>query len=175
MKKPQDAMKVVVSFSALRIVTDVSVHQAAWALQGFATIFYTIFSVVLYCYVGSTIASPALLSLPPKWAKAAFGIAIGNFLLLVSTPLDVINPSLMRFPTAAPADCTPTRPRRSSSCAFSDSVTCVMCTPTLFSDGRSGLHCASPLSPSRTSLRSQVSCNRLSVHGYRFTNLFIYL
>jgi hypothetical protein len=40
-----------------------------------------VFSVVIYVYLGSTVASPALLSLPPAWAKAAFGIALGNFLL----------------------------------------------------------------------------------------------
>jgi len=61
MKQPRDAMK------------------AAWCLQGFATVFYTVFSVVIYCYIGSTVQSPALFSLPPKWAKATFGIALGNF------------------------------------------------------------------------------------------------
>lgn len=55
--------------------------KAAWCLQGFATVFYCIFSVVIYVYIGSTVASPALLSLPPVWAKITFGIGIGNFLL----------------------------------------------------------------------------------------------
>ncbi|EKM60924.1 uncharacterized protein PHACADRAFT_156049 [Phanerochaete carnosa HHB-10118-sp] len=63
MRRPQDAMK------------------AAWCLQGFATVFYSVFSVVVYVYIGSTVASPALFSLPPKWAKAAFGIGLGNFLI----------------------------------------------------------------------------------------------
>ena len=48
--------------------------QAAWCLQGFATIFYSVFSVVIYVYIGSTVASPALFSLPPTWAKITFGI-----------------------------------------------------------------------------------------------------
>jgi len=63
MRRPQDAMK------------------AAWCLQGFATVLYTVFSIVIYCLIGSTVQSPALFSLPPKWAKATFGIALGNFLL----------------------------------------------------------------------------------------------
>lgn len=63
MREPQDAMK------------------AAWCLQGFATIYYVIFSVVIYVYIGSTVASPALLSLPPIWAKAAFAVGLGNFLV----------------------------------------------------------------------------------------------
>jgi amino acid permease len=63
MKKPQDAMK------------------AAYVLQGFATTFYTIFAIVIYVYIGNSVASPAFSSLDPKWAKAAYGIAIPNFLL----------------------------------------------------------------------------------------------
>ncbi|THU94850.1 hypothetical protein K435DRAFT_779269 [Dendrothele bispora CBS 962.96] len=63
MRQPQDAMK------------------AAWCLQGFATVFYVVFAVVVYAYIGSTVQSPAFLSLPPKWAKASFGIALGNFLI----------------------------------------------------------------------------------------------
>ncbi|KZS95871.1 hypothetical protein SISNIDRAFT_548020 [Sistotremastrum niveocremeum HHB9708] len=63
MRRPQDAMK------------------AAYCLQGFSTLFYVVFSVVLYVYAGSEVASPAFFSLPEKWAKAAFGIALGNFLL----------------------------------------------------------------------------------------------
>ncbi|KAJ3775079.1 transmembrane amino acid transporter protein-domain-containing protein [Lentinula raphanica] len=63
MKRPQDAMK------------------AAWCLQGFATIFYALFALVVYLYMGDTVQSPAFLSLSPKWAKAAFAIALGNFLV----------------------------------------------------------------------------------------------
>ncbi|KAG7099417.1 hypothetical protein E1B28_001269 [Marasmius oreades] len=63
MKQPEDAMK------------------AAWCLQGFSTLLYAVFSVVVYLYIGSTVTSPAFLSLPPKWAKAAFGISLGNFLI----------------------------------------------------------------------------------------------
>ncbi|RDB29150.1 N amino acid transport system protein [Hypsizygus marmoreus] len=63
MQHPEDAMK------------------AAWCLQGFATVFYTLFAIVLYVYIGDTVASPAFLSLPPKWAKASFGIALANFLI----------------------------------------------------------------------------------------------
>ncbi|KAF8845266.1 hypothetical protein BDN67DRAFT_987000 [Paxillus ammoniavirescens] len=62
MKRPQDAMK------------------AAWCLQGFATIFYAVFSIVMYVYIGNTSQSIIFLSLPPKWAKASFGIALANFL-----------------------------------------------------------------------------------------------
>ncbi|KAG1866262.1 amino acid transporter [Suillus tomentosus] len=62
MRRPEDAMK------------------AAWCLQGFATVFYTVFSVVVYVYIGNTVQSPALFSLPPAWAKATFAIALANFL-----------------------------------------------------------------------------------------------
>ncbi|ORY01836.1 transmembrane amino acid transporter [Clohesyomyces aquaticus] len=63
MKRPQDAMK------------------AAYVLQGFATTFYAVFAVVVYVYIGPTVASPAFSSLESKWAKAAYGIAIPNFLI----------------------------------------------------------------------------------------------
>ncbi|KAG0709069.1 transmembrane amino acid transporter protein-domain-containing protein [Suillus ampliporus] len=62
MRRPQDAMK------------------AAWCLQVFATVFYAVFSIVLYVYIGNTVQSPAFFSLPPAWAKATFGIALANFL-----------------------------------------------------------------------------------------------
>ncbi len=55
--------------------------RAAWALQIFATVFYIAFAVVLYIYVGSSVASPAFTSLPVKWQKVAYGIAIPNFLI----------------------------------------------------------------------------------------------
>ncbi|KAF8527752.1 amino acid transporter [Gautieria morchelliformis] len=63
MKRPQDAMK------------------AAYVLQGFATVFYAVFAVVVYVYIGSTVQSFSLLSLPPIWAKVAFGLALPNFLI----------------------------------------------------------------------------------------------
>ncbi|KAJ7071290.1 transmembrane amino acid transporter protein-domain-containing protein [Mycena amicta] len=63
MKRPEDAMK------------------AAWVLQGFSTVFYTIFAVVIYVYIGNSVASPALLSLDETWAKVAFGLALPNFLI----------------------------------------------------------------------------------------------
>ncbi|KAI9708213.1 MAG: hypothetical protein M1820_004167 [Bogoriella megaspora] len=63
MKRPQDAMK------------------AAYTLQGFATTFYVVFAVVVYVYIGPSVSSPALSSLETKWMKAAFGIAIPNFLI----------------------------------------------------------------------------------------------
>lgn len=63
MKRPTDAMK------------------AAYTLQGFATTFYVVFAVVVYVYIGDTVASPAFGSLETKWAKAAYGIAIPNFLI----------------------------------------------------------------------------------------------
>ena len=55
--------------------------KAAWVLQTFATTFYVVFAVVLYVYVGESVASPAFSSLPEKWQKAAYGIAIPNFLI----------------------------------------------------------------------------------------------
>jgi amino acid permease len=55
--------------------------KAAYTLQGFATGFYIVFAIVMYYYIGSGVASPAFSSLPPVWAKAAYGIAIPNFLI----------------------------------------------------------------------------------------------
>ena len=63
MRRPQDAMK------------------AAWTLQTFATAFYTVFAVVMYVYLGPKVDSPAFSSLPTKWAKATYGIALPNFLI----------------------------------------------------------------------------------------------
>ena len=55
--------------------------RAAYTLQIFATSFYVVFAVVTYVYLGPTVASPSFTSLPPKWARAAYGIAIPNFLI----------------------------------------------------------------------------------------------
>lgn len=63
MKKPQDAMK------------------AAYTLQISATAFYIAFAVVCYMYIGDSVASPSLSSLPVLWQKIAFGVAIPNFLI----------------------------------------------------------------------------------------------
>ncbi|KAK5116944.1 hypothetical protein LTR62_006665 [Meristemomyces frigidus] len=63
MKRPQDAMK------------------AAYTLQGFATVFYAVFAAVTYVYLGNTVTSPSFGSLELKWQKAAYGIAIPNFLI----------------------------------------------------------------------------------------------
>ena len=52
-------------------------------LQGFATTYYAVFSVVLYAHIGSTVASPALFSLPPVWSKITFAIGMANFLMYV--------------------------------------------------------------------------------------------
>ncbi|GAB7353792.1 hypothetical protein MBLNU459_g4174t1 [Dothideomycetes sp. NU459] len=63
MKRPQDAMK------------------AAYTLQSFATVFYTVFAAVVYVFLGNAVASPAFSSLPLVWEKAAYGIALPNFLI----------------------------------------------------------------------------------------------
>ncbi|KAA1468635.1 hypothetical protein DENSPDRAFT_863722 [Dentipellis sp. KUC8613] len=63
MRRPQDAMK------------------AAWCLQVSATTLYVVFSVTVYVYIGSTVQSPALFSLPEKWSKASFALGMVNFLL----------------------------------------------------------------------------------------------
>ncbi|KAG1798570.1 uncharacterized protein HD556DRAFT_1462163 [Suillus plorans] len=49
-------------------------------LQSFTTVFYVVFSVVMYVYNGNTVQSLVLFSLPPVRAKAAFTIALPNFL-----------------------------------------------------------------------------------------------
>jgi hypothetical protein len=43
--------------------------------------FYAVFNAVMYVYLGPTVASPAFSSLPLKWAKATYGIALANFLI----------------------------------------------------------------------------------------------
>ena len=63
MRNPRDAMK------------------AAYTLQGFATTYYTVFAIVTHWYLGDTVLSPSFSSLPPLWAKIAYGIAIPNFLI----------------------------------------------------------------------------------------------
>ncbi|KAL8966716.1 MAG: hypothetical protein Q9183_003242, partial [Haloplaca sp. 2 TL-2023] len=63
MARPNDAMK------------------AAYTLQIFATTFYCVFAAVTYIYLGPDVASPSFTSLPTKWSKAAYGIAIPNFLI----------------------------------------------------------------------------------------------
>ena len=55
--------------------------KAAWCLQTFSTIFYAVFAVVVYVYIGSEVSGTAFLSLTPKWAKAAWGIIIPNLLI----------------------------------------------------------------------------------------------
>lgn len=63
MRRPQDAMK------------------AAYTLQATATSYYVVFAAITYVYIGSTVASPSFSSLPPVWQKAAYGIALPNFLI----------------------------------------------------------------------------------------------
>lgn len=63
MRNPKDAMK------------------AAYVLQGFATAYYAVFAIVTHWYLGDSVVSPSFSSLPEKWQKAAFGIAIPNFLI----------------------------------------------------------------------------------------------
>ncbi|KAI4092459.1 MAG: hypothetical protein L6R37_007574 [Teloschistes peruensis] len=63
MKRPNDGMK------------------AAYTLQIFATTFYAVFAAVTYIYLGPKVSSPSFSSLPTKWSKAAYGIAIPNFLI----------------------------------------------------------------------------------------------
>lgn len=58
-----------------------SAMKAAYTLQGFATAFYIVFAVVTYYYLGDNVASPSFSSLPPVWAKAAYGIALPNFFI----------------------------------------------------------------------------------------------
>lgn len=63
MRRPQDAIK------------------AAYTLQGVATTYYAIFAAVTYGFIGSAVLSPSFSSLPPVWAKAAYGIALPNLLV----------------------------------------------------------------------------------------------
>ena len=63
MRRPQDAMK------------------AAYTLQFTATTYYVVFAAITYVYLGSTVASPSFSSLPPVWQKAAYGVALPNFLI----------------------------------------------------------------------------------------------
>ena len=55
--------------------------RAAWVLQTFATALYVLFAVVVYIYSGPDVTTPSFSSLPTKWSKAAYGVAIPNFLI----------------------------------------------------------------------------------------------
>lgn len=55
-------------------------RKAAWALGSFSTLFYILFAVVMYVYIGDKVASPAFSSLPVTWQKAAYGLALPNLL-----------------------------------------------------------------------------------------------
>jgi hypothetical protein len=55
--------------------------KAAYTLQATATSYYVVFAAITYVYIGSTVASPSFSSLPPVWQKAAYGIALPNFLI----------------------------------------------------------------------------------------------
>jgi hypothetical protein len=55
--------------------------KAAYTLQATATSYYVIFAAITYVYIGNTVASPSFSSLPPVWQKAAYGIALPNFLI----------------------------------------------------------------------------------------------
>ncbi|KAI9716843.1 MAG: hypothetical protein M1828_007504 [Chrysothrix sp. TS-e1954] len=55
--------------------------KAAYVLQGFATSFYVLFTVLTYVYLGDTVMSPSFSSLVTKWQKAAYGLALLNFLV----------------------------------------------------------------------------------------------
>lgn len=55
--------------------------KAAYTLQATATTFYAVFAAVTYAYLGRAVASPSFTSLQPKWQKAAYGLALPNFLL----------------------------------------------------------------------------------------------
>ncbi|KAJ8126282.1 hypothetical protein O1611_g7356 [Lasiodiplodia mahajangana] len=63
MKRPRDAMK------------------AAFTLQITATSLYIAFALVTYWYLGSNVSSTSFLSLSPFWSKAAFALAIPNFVI----------------------------------------------------------------------------------------------
>ena len=55
--------------------------KAAYTLQATATSYYVIFAAITYVYIGSTVASPSFSSLTSVWQKAAYGIALPNFLI----------------------------------------------------------------------------------------------
>lgn len=63
MRNPRDAMKAI------------------YLLQGFATTYYIVFAIVTHWYLGDGVKSPSFSSLPTVCAKAAYGIAIPNFLI----------------------------------------------------------------------------------------------
>ena len=63
MRRPQDAMK------------------AAYTLQISATTYSAVFAAITYIYLGNTVLSPSFSSLQPIWQKAAYGVALPNFLI----------------------------------------------------------------------------------------------
>lgn len=56
--------------------------RAAYTLQAFSTCFYILFAVTTYYWLGREVESPSFTSISnAKWQKAAFGIALPNFLV----------------------------------------------------------------------------------------------
>ena len=55
--------------------------KAAYTLQGFATSYYVLFTVLTYIWLGDQVKSPSFSSLATRWQKAAYGIALLNFLV----------------------------------------------------------------------------------------------
>ena len=55
--------------------------KSAAVLQVFATVFYAVFAIVNYCYLGNDVQSPSFLSLSPKWAKVVWGLFLPNMLI----------------------------------------------------------------------------------------------
>lgn len=47
MRRPQDAMKVMRSFEMHSLSSFTPLFKAAWFLQGFSTVFYTVFAIVM--------------------------------------------------------------------------------------------------------------------------------
>ena len=82
MKRPEDAMKAgmyqVWSSNAHKPLTH---SPKAYTLQTFATTFYAVFAAITYVYLGNSVQSPSFSSLAPVWQKAAYGIALPNFLM----------------------------------------------------------------------------------------------
>ncbi|KAL8842052.1 MAG: hypothetical protein Q9170_000655 [Blastenia crenularia] len=78
-KKPECHFMFFILISEMRRPNDAM--KAAYTLQIFATTFYAVFAAVTYIYLGPNVASPSFSSLPLKWSKAAYAIAIPNFLI----------------------------------------------------------------------------------------------
>lgn len=91
-------------------------------LQGIDLVLYMVASVVIYCYAGQDVTSPALGSASPIVRKVAYGIALPT----VSIPTPYCRHTINTYRSSSPASSTATSHASTSTSA--SSATAIACT-----------------------------------------------